>query len=63
VHGLDDVSAGTRRRVVEVSLPAPNAAPTGTYDGDGFIAVRDPETAAVEQALEELITTIRVEVA
>jgi biotin carboxylase len=62
IHGLDDVSADTRSRVVEVSLPSPNASPTGLYDGDGFIAVRDPDTAAVESALHELVTTIRVEV-
>jgi hypothetical protein len=60
-HGLDDVSEATRSRVVEVNLPRPGAAPTGTYEGDGHIVVRDPDTSAVEAALGELVTTIRLE--
>lgn len=62
IHGLDQVSDAARSRVVEVRLPPPQATPTGTYDGDGYVVVRDPETAAVEAALAELIGTIRVEV-
>ena len=60
-HGLDEVSEATRSRVVEVHLPGPGAAPSGTYEGDGHIIVRDPDTAAVEAALGELVTSIRLE--
>ena len=63
IDGLDRVSDETRSRVVEVSLPLARAAPTGTYDGDGYVVVRDPDTAAVEAALAEIISTVRVEVA
>ena len=63
IEGLDRVSEQTRSRVVEVSLPLARAAPTGTYDGDGYVVVRDPETEAVEAALSEIISTVRVEVA
>ena len=63
IEGLDRVSEETRSRVVEVSLPLARAAPTGTYDGDGYIVVRDPETEAVEAALTEIISTVRVAVA
>ncbi len=63
IEGLDRVSEETRSRVVEVSLPLARAAPTGTYDGDGYVVVRDPDTAAVEAALNEIISTVRVEVA
>jgi hypothetical protein len=55
------VSEATRSRVVEVRLPRQQATPTGTYDGDGHVVVRDPSTEAVEAALAEIITTIRVE--
>ncbi len=60
-HGLDDVSEATRSRVVEVHLPRPGATPSGTYEGDGHVVVRDPDTAAVEAALWEIVTTIRLE--
>jgi biotin carboxylase len=60
-HGLDEVSEATRARVVEVRLPQPGAMPTGGYEGDGHVIVRDESTTAVEAALHELITTIRLE--
>jgi formate-dependent phosphoribosylglycinamide formyltransferase (GAR transformylase) len=62
-HGLDQVSEATASRVVEVRLPRAGAPPSGGYEGDGHIIVRDQSTAAVEAALEELITTIRLEYA
>jgi hypothetical protein len=34
-----------------------------TYEGDGHVIVRHPDTARVEEALAELITTIHVETA
>ena len=60
-HGLDRISDTTTASVVEVHLPSPGAVPTGTYEGDGHVIVRDPSTAAVEDALRELIRTIRLE--
>jgi formate-dependent phosphoribosylglycinamide formyltransferase (GAR transformylase) len=60
-HGLDEISAGTTERVVEIRLPQPGATPTGGYEGDGHVIVRDESTAAVEAALHELVTTIRLE--
>jgi biotin carboxylase len=63
IEGLDRVSEETRSRVVEVSLPLARATPSGLYDGDGYVVVRDPETEVVEAALIEIISTVRVEVA
>jgi biotin carboxylase len=60
-HGLDDVSEATTARVVEVRLPQSGAIATGGYEGDGHVIVRDESTPAVEAALHELITTIRLE--
>jgi biotin carboxylase len=60
-HGLDQISESTRARVVDVRLPRAGATPSGGYEGDGHVIVRDESTAAVETALHELITTIRFE--
>ena len=60
-HGLDQISEATTASVVEVRLPRAGASPSGGYEGDGHVIVRDKSTAAVEAALEELITTIRLE--
>jgi hypothetical protein len=61
VHGVDRVSESTRARVVAARLPEPGRAVGDTYEGDGFVIVRDPDTSAVEQALAEIVTTISVE--
>jgi hypothetical protein len=61
VHGVDRVSETTRSRVVAARLPEVGGSVGDTYEGDGFVIVRDPETSAVEQALAEIVTTIRVE--
>ena len=42
-------------------LPGRGDRPSGTYEGDGYVIVRDPDTAVVERALGELISTIRLE--
>ena len=63
VHGLDRVSDRTRSLVVETKVPEPGRAVADTYEGDGHVVVRHPETVRVEEALAELITTIHVETA
>ena len=60
-HGLDRVSDETQAAVVDVRLPGRGDKPSGTYEGDGYVIVRDPDTAVVERALAELISTIRLE--
>ena len=44
-------------------MPEPGRAVADTYEGDGHVVVRHPETVRVEEALAELITTIHVETA
>jgi hypothetical protein len=61
VHGVDQLSEATRARVVAARLPESGRAVGDTYEGDGYVIVRDPDTATVEHALAEIVTTIRVE--
>lgn len=61
VTGVDALSAPTRSLIVDARLPSAGDRPTGTYEGDGFVVVRSASTPAVEQAVAELIGTIRVE--
>jgi phosphoribosylaminoimidazole carboxylase (NCAIR synthetase) len=63
VHGLDRLSAATRSLVVDAQMPVLGAGPRPSYEGDGWLIVRHPETAAVERALSEIISTVRVELA
>jgi hypothetical protein len=61
IHQLDDAIREVGSAVVEARLPAIGQAPTGSYEGEGWVIVRHQETAFVEQALAKLITLIRVE--
>ncbi len=61
VHGLDIVQRELGGLVVDVKLPKPGQEPTGSYEGEGYIILRHPETKVVEQALHRLISVVRVE--
>ena len=47
--------------VVETNLPRLGQMKSSSYEGEGFVVVRHPETAVVEKALHRLISLIRVE--
>ncbi len=63
VHGLADAQQRFGEIVVEARLPREGAAPSDSYEGDGYVIVRHPDTAVVENALTEIVRTIRVELA
>jgi hypothetical protein len=61
VSGLDALPPEVGALVVDSRLPQPGQQSTGSYEGDGYITVRGPETQAVVDALKQLVSTIRVE--
>ncbi|MGH3259860.1 MAG: ATP-grasp domain-containing protein [Streptosporangiaceae bacterium] len=61
VHGLDRLTPEVSALVVDSRMPRLGQPSSGSYEGDGFITVRHPETAVVTAALKELVTTVRVE--
>ena len=63
IHGLDDAQRRFGDIVVEARLPREGQPPSDSYEGDGYVIVRHPDTAVVENALTEIVKTIRVELA
>jgi biotin carboxylase len=61
IHGLDQVERELGSLVVDCKLPTPGQTPTGSYEGEGFIILRHPETAVVQRALHRLVSLVRVE--
>jgi len=61
VRGVDDVLARLGPIVVEKRIPKPGQSPSGTYEGEGFIIVRHPDTHVVRNALELIVSNIRVD--
>jgi hypothetical protein len=60
-RGLDALPPEMSSLVVDSRLPRPGQPSTGSYEGDGYITVRHPDTAVVTRALKTLVTTVRVE--
>lgn len=63
VHGVDEVNRELGPLIVAAKTPAIGATPSTSYEGDGWVIVRHPETRVVEHAVMRIISTIKVEVA
>ncbi len=61
VHGLDQIARQFRDVIVEASIPKSGQTPSSSYEGDGYIIVRHPDTEIVERALHEIINGVQVE--
>jgi hypothetical protein len=63
VHGLAQIARELGDIVVKAKIPDIGQASSGTYEGEGFIIVRHPETHVVENALRQIITQVQVQLA
>jgi formate-dependent phosphoribosylglycinamide formyltransferase (GAR transformylase) len=60
VTGVERAQEMVGRLVVEARLPEPGAPRNDSYEGDGYVIVRDPDTEVVKSAMKTVIDTIRV---
>ncbi|MFN8883838.1 acetyl-CoA carboxylase biotin carboxylase subunit family protein [Gemmatimonas sp.] len=60
VEGLDQVQREWGHLICDYRLPHLGQSPTGSYEGEGFMIVRHPDTGVVQAALARIISTIRV---
>jgi formate-dependent phosphoribosylglycinamide formyltransferase (GAR transformylase) len=60
VHGVAQVNSAIGEHVVEAQLPARGAPKSDLNEGDGFVLVRHPDTAVVEQCMSAVLDTVRV---
>jgi len=63
IQGLEAAERELGALVVDVKLPAIGQAPTPSYEGDGYVILRHPETAVVERALRRLVSLVQVRLA
>jgi hypothetical protein len=61
VHGVDRLPPEVSDLVVDSRLPSPGQPSSGSYEGDGYITVRDRDTGVVTAAIRNILTTVRVE--
>lgn len=61
VHGLDEVGRRLGDMVVDSRIPRPGTPASGTYEGEGFVTVRHRDTDVVREALDLIVSRVRVE--
>jgi hypothetical protein len=61
VHGVEELQRRLGHLVVEARLPVPGQPASSGYEGEGYVIVRDPDTAVVRDALRQIVEEIRVE--
>lgn len=61
IRGLARAQQEIGSLVVETNLPRLGQTPSGSYEGEGFVILRDRDTEVVDQALHRLISLIRIE--
>ena len=61
VHGLDALPPEVTALVVDSRLPRAGQPSSGSYEGDGYITIRHPDTEVVTAALKQIVSTVRVE--
>jgi biotin carboxylase len=63
VHGMEVVQRELGHLVTDARIPEAGQEAAVTYEGEGFVIVRDPDTAVVADALRRIVSTVRVELA
>ena len=61
VSGVEEAQGKIGPLVVEARLPARGAFRSDSYEGDGYVIVRDPDVEIVKAAMQTVIETIQVE--
>jgi ATP-grasp domain len=61
IHGLDILQRELGDLVVEAQLPHQGQPASGTYEGEGHVILRHPETSVVEAGLRRVVEVARVE--
>jgi biotin carboxylase len=61
VHGVNDLQREIGDLVVEARLPEIGQPASSSYEGEGYVIVRHPKTDVVREALQRIITRLRVE--
>jgi len=61
IHGLDEAQRRYGHLVVEARLPETGQFASDGYEGEGYVIIRDADSAVVEEALKQIVGLIRVE--
>ena len=63
IHGLDEAQRRFGHLVVEARLPSEGQFASDSYEGEGYVIIRAKESHVVEEALQQIVGLVRVELA
>ncbi len=63
IHGLDEAQRRFGHLVVEARLPSEGQFASDSYEGEGYVIIRDTDSDVVEEALKQIVGLVRVELA
>jgi hypothetical protein len=63
VHGWDEARDELRDLITDVKLPAVGSSSSTSYEGEGYVIVRHPDTRVVEAAVLRIVSLLRIELA
>jgi biotin carboxylase len=61
IAGVEEAQHKVGRLVVESKLPTRGAQRSDSYEGDGYVILRDPDTEVVKAAVKTVIETIQID--
>jgi len=61
IHGLDEAQRRFGHLVVEARLPSEGQFASDSYEGEGYVIIRDENSGVVEAALQKIVGLVRVE--
>jgi len=61
IHGLDEAQRRYGHLVVESRLPSAGQMASDSYEGEGYVIIRHPESGVVEDALRQIVQIVHVE--
>ena len=61
VHGVEELQRELGDLVVEAKLPEIGQPASSSYEGEGYVIVRHPETQVVRDAVQRIVSRLRVE--
>jgi len=61
IQGLDEAQAEIGEMVVEAKLPQVGQSKASSYEGEGFVILRDADTDRVREGLQRVVSLLRVD--
>jgi hypothetical protein len=60
IEGLDKIRSKYNDIITDIRVPKPGQEKSASYEGEGFVILRHPDSKLIETALQEIVSTVKV---